>query len=328
MKVLVTGATGFLGQVLCRELEQRGENVVRVSSRNCDLRQSHSLHQFNGERFDRLFHLAAWTQAGDFCLFHAGEQWIINQQLNTNLLTWWHEQQSQAQLICIGSSCVYDSALTLREENYLTGIPTESLFTYAMTKRMLYAGCLALQKQFDHRFLCVVPSTLYGPDYHTDGRQMHFIFDVIRKITRARFLGETVTLWGDGWQRRELIHVNDFVSALLRLLELGGSDLSLRPNRSLNIADTPETTSSWNLVNIGAGEEFPILHFADLVCQFVGYDPNRIEYDPSRYVGATSKCLQTERLKELIPELRLTRLDDGLRETVDWFLANKERFLA
>ena len=313
-RVLVTGATGFLGTVLCHELTRQGNHVTRVNSRSCDLRNPQSLHQFDGQTFDRIFHLAAWTQAGDFCLTHAGEQWVINQQLNTNVLAWWHEQQPEAQLICIGSSCVYDPALELREENYLIGMPTESLFTYAMTKRMLYAGCLALQKQFGHRFLCVVPSTLYGPDYHTDGRQMHFIFDVIRKIVRAKYLGETVTLWGDGWQRRELIHVNDFVSTLLQLLPATDSQLTPDP-------------SAVNLVNIGAGEEFPIRRFAELVCRMVDYAPELIQYDRSRYVGAVSKCLRIERLQNLIPKLHLTSLEEGLRQTVDWFLANKERFL-
>ena len=207
--------------------------------------------------------------------------------------------------------------MELSEENYLVGLPTESLFTYAMTKRMLYAGCLALKKQFGHRFLCVVPSTLYGPDYHTDGRQMHFIFDVIRKIVRAKFLGETVTLWGDGRQRRELIHVGDFVSILLCLLDLKSAPQPSTFNPQL-----------FDLVNVGAGEEFPIRHFAELVCELVGYDPRQIQYDTTRYVGATSKCLRIDRLKSLIPDLRLTPLAEGLKQTVDWFLANKERFLS
>ena len=51
---------------------------------------------------------------------------------------------------------------------------------------MLYIGLLALQKQFGLKYLCLVPATLYGPGYHTDDRQMHFIFDLIRKIARGK----------------------------------------------------------------------------------------------------------------------------------------------
>merc|ERR1712070_293364 len=102
------------------------------------------------------------------------------------------------------------------EENYLTGTPISSLFTYAMTKRMLYAGLLALNKQYSLNYLCLVPSTLYGAGYHTDGRQMHFIFDLIRKIIRGKLYNEPVILWGDGTQSRELVFVEDFAKIKVR----------------------------------------------------------------------------------------------------------------
>ena len=72
----------------------------------------------------------------------------------------------------------------------MQGEPVKSLYTYAMTKRMLLQGVRALHQQYQLQWLCVVPSTLYGPGYHTDGRQMHFIFDLIRKILRGKYLGK------------------------------------------------------------------------------------------------------------------------------------------
>ncbi|MGK7958009.1 MAG: NAD-dependent epimerase/dehydratase family protein, partial [Crocosphaera sp.] len=186
MKILITGASGFLGTNLCSQLETQGHDIIKLNSKNCDLTQPDSLLNFNHVNYDQIYHLAAWTQAGDFCLYHPGEQWIINQQMNTHVLTWWQKHQPQAKFICMGTSCAYDPDLPLVEENYLTGMPISSLFTYAMTKRMLYAGLLALNKQYGLKYLCLVPSTLYGTGYHTDGRQMHFIFDLIRKIIRGK----------------------------------------------------------------------------------------------------------------------------------------------
>jgi GDP-L-fucose synthase len=303
MNVLVTGATGFLGTALRNVLEARGDRVTALGSAGADLTRPDGLRPWDRQQFDRVYHLAAWTQAGDFCLHHPGEQWLINQQINTNVLAWWHRCQPQAKLVAIGTSCSYDPGLDLVEENYLAGVPTESLFTYAMTKRMLYVGLLALRKQFGLRSLCVVPSTLYGPGYHRPGRQMHFIFDIIRKIVRGKTYGEPVVLWGDGHQKRELIHVDDFVAVMLRLAERDDVDL----------------------VNIGAGEEFTIRHFAALVCEQVGYDFDRIQFDTSRYVGARSKCLRIERLRRLLPDLRLTPLSEGLRGTIDSFVADLMR---
>lgn len=305
MKILVTGGTGFLGTALCESLRSAGHELTVFGSREADLTKPGSLDGFSLTAFDQIYHLAAWTQAGDFCLTHPGEQWLINQKMNTNVLAWWQTSQPDAKLISIGTSCAYDPELPLSEEFYLTGKPIDSLFTYAMTKRMLHSGLLALNKQYRMQFLTAVPSTLYGPGYHTDGRQMHFIFDLIRKILRAKLYGETVVLWGDGYQRRELLHVRDFVSCLVRLAGSVSNDL----------------------INLGAGEEFPIRHFAGLICEIVGYDHNRIEYDTSRYVGAKSKCLVVDKLRDLLPDLVPTPLEQGLSETINWFLSEREKLL-
>ncbi len=306
MRIVVTGATGFLGRALCSQLESRGHELVRLNSKNCNLTQQASLIQCNDQVYDQIYHLAAWTQAGDFCLYHPGEQWIINQQINTNVLAWWERHQPQAKLICIGSSCAYDPNLPHVEENYLSGRPIESLFTYGMTKRTLYVGLLALHKQFGLKYLHLVPSTLYGPGYHRDGRQMHFIFDLIRKIVRGKLFDEPVVLWGDGYQRRELVFIDDFVKVLL---QLSGSIEN-------------------DIINIGAGEEFTIRHFAKLICDKVGYELRDVAFDASCYVGARSKCLVVDKLRKLIPDHAFTPLEMGLEKTIEWFWNEREKLCA
>lgn len=302
MKILVTGASGFLGTALCSRLVANGHEVTKLDSKKCDLTRQESLSKFNHSTFDQIYHLAAWTQAGDFCVYHPGEQWIINQQINTNVLTWWQKNQAQAKIICMGTSCAYDPDMDLVEDNYLSGKPIESLFTYAMTKRMLYAGLLALNKQFGLKYLYFVPSTLYGPDYHTDGRQMHFIFDLIRKIIRGKKYEEPVILWGHGYQKRELVYVDDFLNVMQSLNDICENEL----------------------INIGAGEEHTIRHFAKLISEKVNYDVNNIEYDLSKYVGVKSKCLSIGKLKNILPALDYTPLEKGIEKTIEWFYDNKD----
>ncbi len=304
MKILLTGATGFLGTALCHRLRASGHELTALGSRDADLRVQGTLDRFR-ERYDQVWHLAAWTQAGDFCLTHTGEQWIVNQAMNTHVLEWWQRRQPQAKLISIGTSCSYDPTLPLREENYLQGVPIDSLYTYAHTKRMLLIGQMALQRQYGLRWLTLVPSTLYGQNYHTDGRQMHFIFDLIRKILRGKLYGEPVVLWGDGEQKRELIHVEDFISAALALSEAHDNQV----------------------VNVGAGAEHSIKHFARLICAAADYDFARIQYDTTRYVGAKSKCLETAKLRGLVPQWRQIELADGLAQTLAWFLENRATLL-
>ena len=301
MKIIVTGSSGFLGKSLCAYLKEAGHELTELNSKNCDLRQANSLEAFSGDKFNYLIHLAAWTQAGDFCLRHPGEQWIINQQINTHTLAWWADSQPQAKLIFMGTSCVYAPDGGLRESEYMLGEPIESLYTYAMTKRMLFQGARALSTQYGLRYLCAVPSTLYGAGYHTDGRQMHFIFDLIRKIIRGHEYGEPVVLWGDGRQRRELVLVDDFVRILWNLAERFDNDV----------------------FNIGAGEEHSIRTFAETICAEVGFDPEKIKYDTSRYVGAKSKCLNVEKIRAALPDYTLQPLKSGLKKTINWFYETK-----
>jgi GDP-L-fucose synthase len=301
MKIIVTGSSGFLGIALCEYLEAHGHNLTKLNSKNCDLRKADSLSAFDSDKYDLLIHLAAWTQAGDFCIKHPGEQWIINQQINTNMLSWWAESQPQAKLVFMGTSCVYAPESELRETDYMLGEPIDSLYTYAMTKRMLYQGARALNKQFGLRYLCAVPSTLYGAGYHTDGRQMHFIFDLIRKIIRGKEYGEPVVLWGDGHQKRELVMVDDFVKILWELTQKFDNEI----------------------FNIGAGEEYSIRTFAEIICNSVGYPASQIEYDTQRYVGAKSKCLNVEKIRKALPDSHLQPLRQGLEKTIKWFYEAK-----
>jgi GDP-L-fucose synthase len=82
------------------------------------------------------------------------------------------------------------------------------------------------------------------------------------------------------------------------------------------------------LINIGAGEEFTIRHFAKLICEKVGYDFEAIQFDDTRYVGARSKCLVVKKMRALVPESKMTSLDVGLEKTIEWFWAEQNELLA
>ncbi len=297
MNILVTGASGFLGHFLTQFLKDKGHYVVGLSSRDCDLKHPSSLDPWNSIQFDQIYHLAVWTQAGDFCLKYPTEQWIVNQKINTHMLDWWIRKQPQAKLIAMGTSCAYDPAYPLSEDNYLKGTPIESLLSYGMTKKMLLVGLMAAQKQHGLNYLYLIPSTLYGPNYHTDGRQMHFIFDLIQKILRGQLYQDPVILWGDGEQKREVVQVKDFLPVMWELAQVCKNEV----------------------VNVGAGVEYSIKEFAHMICHHVGYSPSQIQFDLSRYVGARSKVLSIAKLKQLLPHYRPAPVQEGVKEVVAWF---------
>ena len=290
MAVLVTGGSGFLGVNLTMKLRERGEDVVSLSSRDADLRDPGSLSRFSNRSYDRIYHLAAWIQGGRFSMDHPGEQWLINQQINTTVLRWWAKEQPQAKLISIGTSGAYPETSDFKEDHYLSGEPIADLYTYGMTKRMLHIGQMSLSKQYGLKFLTVVPSTLYGPHFQAGKKQMQFIFDLAWKMLAFKHFGKKIVLWGDGNQRRELVYVNDFIDDLFLLEKQVENDI----------------------VNIAAGSHHSIRFFANALCKQIGIDPGVIQYDAHRYVGAKEKYLSETKERRILGDLKRASLQEGL----------------
>lgn len=299
-KVLVTGATGFLGRHLVSELVKENYDVVSSNSKTANLTEYTNLYQYNDLKFDYIFHLAAFTKAGDWCLYHPAEQFEINQKINTNILKYWKEHQSQAKMIAMGTSCSYSPEYPLSEDYYLKGNPESSLFTYAMTKRMLLTGLQAYSKQYGLKYIQYIPSTLYGPLF--DLEDSHFIFDLIKKIYNGKFNNTPVELWGDGYQSRELIYVTDAIKIMLSTLHLENS-----------------------VLNLGRGKEYTIREYANTICNLLDYDTSSINYNTEKYVGVKSKQLSTEKLNQLLPNFVFTDLSVGLMDTVNYYVESRQR---
>lgn len=307
-KVLITGASGFLGKRLTAYLQNKNIEVTAYSSKQLDLTKAESLQIIPKANYDHIFHLAAWTQAGTFCDTRRGEQWIVNQLINTNILAWWKDNCPTAKMITFGTSVSYASEMDLVETKYMDGQPYDKFYAYAMCKRMLLSGLECLHKQYGMQYLYLIPSTIYGPGYHTDDRQMHFIYDLIRKIIRGKLYNEPVVLWGDGEQRRELIYIDNFIDIMLGLNNKVSNDI----------------------FNLGGGIDFSIKDFAKIICEKIGYDFANIQYDTTQYVGAKSKILDVGKYRKILPitEMPITSLSDGIEKTIEWFYTEKERFLS
>jgi len=300
VSALVTGATGFLGIHLVKKLKNKGFKVYISNTKIANLEKIENLIQeFSSIKFDYIFHLAAVTKAGDYCLKHPGDQWLSNQIINTNILAYWKEKQPQAKMVCMGTSCSYSPGRLMSEENYLLGEPETSLYTYAMTKRMLLVGLQSLQKEYGLKWLYFIPSTLYGPQFELNDN--HFIFDFIRNCYNAKHKDEPFVVWGDGEQRRELIYVEDAVDAMMNLL-----------------------SEENQIFNLGSGQDYTINEFAQKVCEIYEYDINLIKHDMTKYIGVREKKIDTTKVMSYLNEKAFlkTSLKEGLRVSIEYFKDN------
>jgi GDP-L-fucose synthase len=162
---------------------------------------------------------------------------------------------------------------------------------------MLLVGLKAFQKQYGLKWLCFIPSTLYGPGF--EQHDNHFIFDVVRKIYNGKHYGEEIELWGDGYQRRELIYVDDAIEAMINLLD-----------------------EENEVFNLGSSRDLPIRHYAQAICDCLEYDHDQIIYNTDKYVGVRKRKLEVDKVQKLSLNYCKTPLLEGIQKTVDFYCTN------
>jgi GDP-L-fucose synthase len=286
MKVLITGATGFVGRHLIKRLNKENVEITEINSLNFD-----TMWSLEKNSYEYIIHLAVKTAAGGYCQKHPGEQWIVNSSINTDMLAYWQQYQQRATLITFGSSCGYNNDVKKTEENYMIDEPETGYEVYGNIKRNLLVGLRALKQEFKMDFRYLIPSVFYGPNY--DLNDKHFIFDLIRKIVSAKNGGDKVVLWGDGTQTRELIFIDDAVDIILQSMS----------------AFSPK------IFNLSSGKSYKLKEYAQIICNIVDYDYNLIEWDTEAFVGSKSKKLVNTHLKGY----KFTSLKKGLTKTIKYY---------
>jgi GDP-L-fucose synthase len=242
------------------------------------------------DKLDCIIHLAVKTAAGGYCQSHPGEQYLINNNINNEMLLYWDQQQSQSKMITFGSSCGYDKNVIKIEDNYLKGEPEPGYEVYGTIKRSLLVGLKAMKQEYNMNYSYLIPSVFYGPGY--DLHDKHFIFDLIRKIVNAKNGGDKVVLWGTGDQTRELIYIQDAVNIIIKAI-----------------------TWDKEIANLSSGQEYSIKEYAQIICDIIGYDFNLIEWDTTAFVGSPNKKLINTHLQDY----KFTSLTEGLTETIKYY---------
>ena len=170
-------------------------------------------------------------------------------------------QTGVGKLLYLASACIYprECPQPMRESSLLAGPLEPSNEPYAVAKIAGIKACQAYRNQYGCRFIAAMPTNVYGPGDHFDPRNSHVLAALVRKFHDGKVAGDrTVSVWGSGRPRRELLYVDDLADACLFLVEH---------------YDDPEP------INVGTGSDVSIAELAKLVREVV-HPAAQIEFDP------------------------------------------------
>jgi len=302
-RIYVAGHRGLAGSALVRALKARGfANIVTRTHGEVDLLDRGAVAAlFASEKPDVVFLAAA--KVGGILANSTFPAEFVHQNLviQSNVIdeAW---RAGVQRLLFLGSSCIYprDCPQPIREDYLLTGPLEPTNRPYAIAKIAGIEMCWDYNRQYGTRYLCAMPTNLYGPGDNYDLATSHVLPALIRNFHEAKGRGEkTVTLWGSGAPRREFLYSDDMAAACVHLM-------ALPPDKIATLVNDREPP----LINVGSGEDLTIRELAEHVRAIVGADVG-IDWDRSKPDGTPRKLLDVGKLAAL-GWLPAVALDDGI----------------
>ena len=291
-RIFVAGHRGLVGSALVRTLRDSGYNNLLLRTRDeLDLRNQAAVAAFFETQRPEYVFLAA-ARVGGIVANNTRPAEFIDENLiiQHNILHSSH-QSGVKRLLFLGSSCIYPKycAQPMKEEYLLTGPLESTNRPYAIAKIVGIETCWAYNRQYGTKFMCAMPTNLYGPGDNYDLTGSHVIPAMIRKMHEAKERGwPAVELWGTGTPRREFLYSQDLANACIFLMELNDSRMS----PILAAEHRPP------MVNVGCGNDLTIRELAQLVAQTVGFE-GQVVFDPSKPDGTPRKLLDISVVTQL-----------------------------
>ena len=305
MRVLITGAAGFIGANLCRQLKTYPEvrdvvglddlstgSVSNLEGTGVDLVTGSILDRELLQKLvdgaDAVVHLAARPS-----VTRSIEDPVASHQANAtgslNVLE--ACRRRSVYLVLASSSSVYGSVEALPKHEELA---TRPLSPYAASKLAAEAYLLAYQAAFGLPGLALRFFNVYGP-LQTAG---HAYAAAIPAFIDSAMRSKPVIIHGDGRQTRDFTFVGTVVKVLADAVRYRVSN--------------PEP------VNLAFGTRTPIIDVAQRVAAAVGV-PADIRHGPARPGDVRDSQASCDRLRSLFPAVSPVALDEGLERTVAWF---------
>ena len=300
-KIYLAGHTGLVGSAILSRLKYFGfKKIITVSRNQLDLCSQNDVYNFLKKNNPKFVIIAAAKVGGILANEKYRANFIYENLAIQNNLIHGSFLNKIKNLIFLGSSCVYPkfSKQPIKEEYLLTGKLETTSEPYAIAKIAGIKMCESYNRQHNTNYKCLMPSNSYGPGDHYDLDNSHFFPALIKKIYQAKTDNKkSITLWGSGKAKRQLIYVKDLADACIFFLS----------------KNTKES-----LINIGAEKDKTIKQYAEFIIKKMGLKI-KIKFDTTKPDGTLRKLLDISLAKKYgwFPKVSLS---EGFDITYEDFL--------
>jgi len=306
-RIVVTGGGGFLGSHVVDELRRIGaRDVFAPRSAQYDLRDLQAVRRMYADfRPDVVIHLAAVVGGIGANRAKPGAFFYDNVVMGAEVMEQ-ARRHDVAKFVAVGTVCAYPklTPVPFREADLWMGYPEETNAPYGLAKKMLLVQAQAYRQQYGFDAIYLLPVNLYGPRDSLDPQKSHVIPALIQKCLDAVEGGAAyIEVWGSGSATREFLYVGDCARAIvLATQRYDGADP----------------------VNIGSGAEIRIHDLVARIAALTGFR-GEIRWDPSKPDGQPRRRLDVSRAEREFDFRATTDFDEGLRRTIEWCRAERER---
>jgi len=329
MRILVTGAAGFIGFHLARRLLQRGDSVVGLDNLNAyydvglkqarvqelknlprfwfvtaDLSEQTAMEAaFASGRFDAIVNLAA--QAGVRYSIQNPHAYVDSNLVGFMNVLEGARQHATGHLVFASTSSVYGMNTALPfEEDQNTDHP---MSLYAATKK----ANEAMAHSYAHLFKVPCTGLRFFTVYGPWGRPDMALF----KFTKGIIAGEPIPVFNEGRMVRDFTYVDDIVEGIVRVI-----DRPAQPDPTWSGDEPNPSTSSapWRLYNIGNNQRVELMTYIRAIEKAVG-KPAKLEMLPMQAGDVAATEADTSALEEATGFKPATPVEEGVRRFVEWY---------